>query len=78
MAALPILTGALPRLLIYSAVRWSILTAGGHHGIVGDGGAQWMKAGNGIIHDENPTATFQGKRRMAAWTAVLDQPACKK
>ncbi len=26
----------------------------GNHGIVGAGGAQWMKAGKGIIHDENP------------------------
>lgn len=26
----------------------------GHHGITGAGGAQWMKAGNGIIHDEQP------------------------
>lgn len=33
----------------------------GHHGIVGAGGAQWMKAGNGIIHDENPTQSFQEK-----------------
>ncbi len=24
----------------------------GHHGIVSEGGMQWMKAGNGIIHDE--------------------------
>lgn len=28
----------------------------GNHGVVGAGGAQWMKAGNGIIHDENPGA----------------------
>jgi len=33
----------------------------GHHGIVGSGGAQWMKAGNGVIHDENPTQAFQEK-----------------
>jgi redox-sensitive bicupin YhaK (pirin superfamily) len=33
----------------------------GHHGTVGNGGAQWMKAGNGIIHDENPTQEFQEK-----------------
>lgn len=26
----------------------------GHHGIVGAGGAQWMKAGKGIVHDETP------------------------
>lgn len=31
----------------------------GHHGIVGAGGAQWMKAGNGIIHDENTSQAFQ-------------------
>ena len=33
----------------------------GHHGIVKAGGAQWMKAGNGIIHDENPGLDFQQK-----------------
>ncbi len=27
----------------------------GHHGVVKAGGGQWMKAGNGIIHDERPT-----------------------
>jgi redox-sensitive bicupin YhaK (pirin superfamily) len=31
----------------------------GHHGIVDAGGAQWMKAGNGVIHDENPSPRFQ-------------------
>ncbi len=29
-----------------------------NHGTVSSGGAQWMKAGNGIIHDENPTKKF--------------------
>jgi redox-sensitive bicupin YhaK (pirin superfamily) len=33
----------------------------GNHGIVSDGGAQWMKAGNGIVHDENPSRQFQEK-----------------
>jgi redox-sensitive bicupin YhaK (pirin superfamily) len=31
----------------------------GHHGIVNDGGGQWMNAGNGIIHDENFSQAFQ-------------------
>ncbi len=31
----------------------------GNRGTVSDGGAQWMKAGNGIIHDENPSTRFQ-------------------
>jgi redox-sensitive bicupin YhaK (pirin superfamily) len=31
----------------------------GHHGIVDAGGAQWMKAGNGVMHDENPSPRFQ-------------------
>ncbi len=31
----------------------------GHHGIVADGGGQWMNAGNGIIHDENFSQAFQ-------------------
>jgi redox-sensitive bicupin YhaK (pirin superfamily) len=33
----------------------------GNHGIVGAGGAQWMNAGNGIVHDENPSPAFQSK-----------------
>lgn len=31
----------------------------GNHGVVGAGGAQWMKAGNGIIHDEGLSQHFQ-------------------
>jgi len=31
----------------------------GNYGIVKAGGAQWMKAGNGIIHDEGMSAVFQ-------------------
>ncbi len=31
----------------------------GQHGIVEAGGAQWMKAGNGIIHDEHFSPGFQ-------------------
>lgn len=31
----------------------------GNHSIVKAGGAQWMKAANGIIHDEGPTREFQ-------------------
>ncbi|WP_207533569.1 pirin family protein [Desertivirga arenae] len=33
----------------------------GNHGIVKAGGAQWMKAGNGVIHDEGFTPEFQQK-----------------
>ncbi|MCP9749798.1 pirin family protein [Ferruginibacter sp. HRS2-29] len=33
----------------------------GHHGIVEAGGAQWMKAGNGVIHDEHNSPAFQEK-----------------
>jgi len=33
----------------------------GHHGIVAAGGAQWMKAGNGVIHDENLSPQFQAE-----------------
>ncbi|BDU25137.1 pirin-like C-terminal cupin domain-containing protein [Flavobacterium sp. GSB-24] len=29
------------------------------YGVVNDGGGQWMKAGNGIIHDENFSQEFQ-------------------
>jgi redox-sensitive bicupin YhaK (pirin superfamily) len=31
----------------------------GNYGLVGAEGAQWMKAGNGIIHDEQPSPLFQ-------------------
>lgn len=31
----------------------------GNHGVVKAGGAQWMKSGNGVIHDEGFTADFQ-------------------
>lgn len=33
----------------------------GNHGVVSQGGAQWMKAGNGIIHDEHMSAAFREK-----------------
>jgi redox-sensitive bicupin YhaK (pirin superfamily) len=33
----------------------------GHHGLVVAGGAQWMKAGRGVLHDENPSLDFQAK-----------------
>ena len=33
----------------------------GQHGIVEAGGAQWMKAGHGVIHDENPSPRFQAE-----------------
>jgi redox-sensitive bicupin YhaK (pirin superfamily) len=31
----------------------------GGHGIVEAGGAQWMKAGNGVVHDEHNSPEFQ-------------------
>lgn len=31
----------------------------GHHDVVAAGGAQWMKAGNGIVHDEQVSAHLQ-------------------
>lgn len=33
----------------------------GNHGIVGEGGAQWMLAGSGIVHDEGPSEAFTKK-----------------
>ncbi|MDF7815887.1 pirin family protein [Hymenobacter sp. YC55] len=33
----------------------------GQHGIVEAGGAQWMKAGRGVMHDENPSPRFQAE-----------------
>jgi redox-sensitive bicupin YhaK (pirin superfamily) len=29
----------------------------GNHGLIADGGAQWMTAGHGIVHEEMPTPT---------------------
>ncbi|MBC8084040.1 MAG: pirin family protein [Hymenobacter sp.] len=31
----------------------------GQYGVVGNGGAQWMSAGNGIVHDEHFSQAFQ-------------------
>jgi redox-sensitive bicupin YhaK (pirin superfamily) len=31
----------------------------GYHGVVAAGGAQWMKAGRGVVHDENPSLHMQ-------------------
>ena len=31
----------------------------GNYAVVGEGGAQWMKAGNGIVHDEDFSQAFQ-------------------
>ncbi len=51
----------------------------GNYGVIGDGGLQWMKAGNGIIHDENPTLDFQKKggaaQGMQFW---INLPAVNK
>jgi redox-sensitive bicupin YhaK (pirin superfamily) len=33
----------------------------GNHGIVKSGGIQWMKAGNGVVHDEAMPSEFQRK-----------------
>ncbi|GGH64437.1 hypothetical protein HNQ91_002299 [Filimonas zeae] len=32
----------------------------GHHDIINKGGVQWMKAGNGIVHDEQPSGPAGG------------------
>ena len=51
----------------------------GHHGIVGEGGIQWMKSGNGIVHeeafvidDDKPTVAVNG---MQFW---INLPAKNK
>lgn len=40
----------------------------GNHEVVREGGAQWMKAGNGIIHDEDFSQAFQ---QRGGWGAGL-------
>lgn len=47
----------------------------GNHAVVNSGGLQWMKAGNGIIHDEGPTEDFLisgGKVHMMQFWLVLN------
>lgn len=36
----------------------------GNHGIIETGGAQWMKAGNGILHDEHRSPAFRQQGGM--------------
>ena len=45
----------------------------GNHGIVGAGGAQWMTAGQGIVHSEHPLDTVQ--HGIQLWTSL---PRAKK
>ena len=47
----------------------------GNHEVVQSGGLQWMKAGNGIVHDEGPTPNFLslgGMVHMMQFWLVLD------
>ncbi|NII28475.1 pirin family protein [Pseudoflavitalea sp. X16] len=51
----------------------------GHHAKVGAGGIQWMKAGNGIIHDENLTPDAHDKDRLThAFQFWINLPAQHK
>ncbi len=45
----------------------------GHHGIVGAGGAQWMTAGQGVVHSEHPLDAVQ--HGIQLWTSL---PRAKK
>jgi redox-sensitive bicupin YhaK (pirin superfamily) len=50
----------------------------GHRGTVASGGIQWMKAGNGIIHDEHPSVTAVGGSVLHALQFWINLPAKNK
>jgi len=50
----------------------------GHHGIVSAGGAQWMKAGNGIIHDERPWSDTEAGEVFHGLQFWINLPAAAK
>lgn len=51
----------------------------GHRGVVGAGGAQWMFAGRGIVHDERPSEPFRARGGpMEALQLWVDAPAAHK
>lgn len=39
----------------------------GHQGGVGSGGAQWMRAGRGVVHSEMPTTDSKGLHGFQVW-----------
>jgi redox-sensitive bicupin YhaK (pirin superfamily) len=39
----------------------------GHHGGVARGGAQWMRAGSGVLHSEMPTTDSDGLHGFQVW-----------
>ncbi|ANJ68018.1 nuclease PIN [Halothiobacillus diazotrophicus] len=39
----------------------------GHQGGVGSGGAQWMRAGRGVVHSEMPTTDSNGLHGFQVW-----------
>lgn len=47
----------------------------GHTGTITAGGLQWMKAGNGIIHDENPGTFPQEGNKLHALQFWINLPA---
>ncbi|MDA3878104.1 MAG: pirin family protein [Halothiobacillus sp.] len=47
----------------------------GHQGGVGSGGAQWMRAGRGVVHSEMPTTDSNGLHGFQVW---INLPATLK
>ena len=47
----------------------------GHQGGVGSGGAQWMRAGRGVVHSEMPTTDSNGLHGFQVW---INLPAALK
>lgn len=51
----------------------------GHHGIVAGGGAQWMKAASGIVHDEGPSAQMMQRGGLLHGVQLwINLPAANK
>ena len=50
----------------------------GNHGLIADGGTQWMTAGRGIIHEEMPTPTPTNGTELWGLQLWVNLPAARK
>jgi len=58
--------------------RLSHFDSRGNHDIIGAGGVQWMKAGNGIIHDEQPLPEKETNNQFHSLQFWINLPAKNK
>ncbi len=49
-----------------------------NHGIISAGGVQWMKAGNGILHDEQPFSTSENDKTFHSLQFWINLPSTIK